>query len=88
MYGKGGRHAMLSQMMGPSFVYKTFHDVGLNNIPDELQSLAQKAYRAAFKVALGRPMDIFKVLKLSLHMLANKEFKNNGQKVCLSCLTF
>ena len=57
---------MLSQMMGPSFVYKTFHDVGLNNIPDELQSLAQKAYRAAFKVALGRHMNIFKVLNFTL----------------------
>ncbi len=50
-------------MMGPSFVYKTFYDVGLNNVPDELQALAQKAYRAAFKVALGNFLAIFSNLK-------------------------
>ena len=56
---------MISQMMGPSFVYKTFYDVGLNNVPDELQALAQKAYRAAFKVALGNFLEIlFRSLKL------------------------
>ncbi len=56
---------MISQMMGPSFVYKTFYDVGLNNVPDELHALAQKAYRAAFKVALGNFLAMhFQSLKL------------------------
>ena len=53
VYGKGTR-TPVSELMGPSFVFKTFQDVGLNNLPEDLRELVQAAYRAAFKIALGK----------------------------------
>ena len=58
VYGKGTR-TLVSELMGPSFVFKTFQDIGLNHFPEDLREIVQAAYRAAFKIALGKVFLIF-----------------------------